>query len=111
MKVAVGNISSIVAEYFDSVLMPAALQSGGLKAFTVGFVGGVVSRNTGTMVEQYLPMAKAVGLADSNNMLELELLYEEATKALQKAPVVISGYRVDQGDLDAILNIARKYAT
>lgn len=110
MRVPVGHVPQIVAEYFDSVLMPAALQSGGLRAFSVGFLGGIVTRNSAAMVDQYLPMAKSVGMVDEHNCIDLEMVYEEATKALHKAPVVISGYRVDQSDLDNILNIARKYA-
>lgn len=110
MRVAVGYVPQIIAEYFDNVLMPTALQSGGLRAFSVGFLGGVVSRNSAAMVEQYLPMAKSVGMVDEHNCINLDLVYEEASKALQKAPVVISGYRVDQSDLDNLLNISRKYA-
>ena len=110
MKLAVGNLSPVVAEFFDGVLIPAALQGGGLRAFTVGFLGGVVSRNVPSMVDQFLPMAKSVGVVDENNLIDLEMVYEEATKALRKAPVVVSGYRVDQSDLDNLLNIARKYA-
>lgn len=110
MKLAVGHVPQIAAEYFDNVLMPAALQSGGVKAFMVGFLGGVVTRNAGPMVEQYLPMSKAIGIVDENNLLDLDLVYEQATKALQKAPVIVSGYKVDQSDLEAILQIARRYA-
>jgi hypothetical protein len=110
MKIATGNIPSIVTEYFDSVIMPSAMQAGGLKAFTVGFVGGLVSRQTPAMVEQYLPMAKALGLVDEQGYLNIDLAFEEAEKALSKSPVVVAGYRVDREDLVKILEISRKHS-
>lgn len=110
MKIAVGNIKSVVAEYFDSVIMPSALQAGGLKAFTVGFVGGLVARQTPQMVEQYLPMAKALGMVDEQGLLNIDLAYDAADKALAKSPLVIAGYRADREDLNKIRDIARKYA-
>lgn len=110
MRIAPGNIAPVVSEYFDSVIMPSAMSAGGLKAFTVGFVGGLVARQTPSMVEQYLPMAKALGLVDSDGMLNIDLAYEEAEKALSKAPLMIAGYRVDREDLNRIRDIARRYA-
>ncbi len=110
MKIATGNIPSIVAEYFDSVIMPSAMQAGGVKAFATGFVGGLVSRQTPSMVEQYLPMAKALGLVDEQGMLNVDLALEEAEKAMSKSPLVVAGYRADKEDLNRIRDIARKYA-
>lgn len=110
MRMAVGNIPSVVSEYFETVLMPSAASAGGLKAFTVGFLGGVVSRQTPSMVEQYLPTAKALGLVDSEGMLNIDTVYEEATKALSKSSVIVAGYRVDQDDLNKMRDIARKYS-
>ena len=110
MRIAVGNITPVVTEYFDSVIMPSALQAGGLKAFAVGFVGGLVSRQTPAMVEQYLPMAKALGLVDEQGMLNVDLAYEEADKALAKSPFMVAGYRADREDLNKIRDIARKYS-
>ena len=110
MKIATGNIPAVIAEYFDSVIMPSAQAAGGVKAFTVGFIGGLVSRQTPAMVEQYLPMAKALGLVDEQGMLNVDLAYEEADKALAKSPFVVAGYRADREDLNKIRDIARKYA-
>ena len=107
---AVGNIPSVVSEYFETVLMPSAMQAGGLKAFAVGFVGGLVSRQTPSMVEQYLPIAKALGLVDEQGMLNVDLALEEAEKAMSKSPLVVAGYRADKEDLNRIRDIARKYA-
>lgn len=110
MKVQIGHIPRIVAEYFDTVIMPSAAQAGGVKAFAVGFVGGLVARQTPTMIEQYMPMAKSLGLVDESNLLNVDMLYEEARKALSRSPLVIAGYRADQSDIDKIRDIARKYA-
>lgn len=110
MRVAVGHIPNIVSEYFDSVIMPSAAQAGGLKAFTVGFVGGLVARQTPTMVDQYLPVAKSLGLVDAENFLDVDMAFDEADKALSRSPVVVGGYRVDRSDLERIRDISRKYA-
>lgn len=110
MKVAVGNITPIVAEYFDTVIMPSAMAAGGVKAFATGFIGGLVARQAPQMVQQYLPMAKSLGLVDEQGLLDFDLAFEEAEKALSKAPVVIAGYRADREDLLKIREIARKHA-
>ena len=110
MKIATGNIGHVVADYFDTVIMPSAMSQGGLKAFTTGFIGGLVARQTPSMVEQYAPMAKALGLVDEQGMLNVDLAYEEAEKALSKAPFVVAGYRFDHEDLNKIRDIARKYS-
>lgn len=111
MKVPVGNIANIVSEYFDAAIMPSAMQVGGVKAFATGFIGGLVARQTPAMVQQYMPLAKSLGLVDEQGMLNIDLAYEEAEKALSKAPVVIGGYSVDRQDLVMIRDIARKYST
>ena len=43
-------------------------------------------------------------------MLNVDLAFEEAEKALSKAPFVVAGYRADREDLILIRDIARKYA-
>ena len=111
MKVAVGHVANIVSEYFEAAIMPQAMKVGGLTAFTTGFVGGLVARQTPQMVNQYLPMAKALGLVDEQGMLNVDLAYEEAEKALSKAPFMIAGYRADREDLILLRDIARKYAS
>ena len=110
MKVAVGNIAPIVAEYFDTVIMPSAMEVGGLKAFATGFIGGLVARQAPQMVQQYLPMAKSLGLVDEQGLLDFDLAFEEAEKAITKSPFVIAGYRADREDINRIRDIARRYA-
>ncbi len=110
MKVPVGSIANIVSEYFDAAIMPSAMQVGGLKAFATGFIGGLVARQTPQMVDQYLPMAKSLGLVDEQGMFNVDLAYEEAEKAISKAPFVVAGYRADRQDLIMLRDIARKYS-
>ena len=110
MKVAIGHVPAIVAEYFDSVIMPSASAAGGVKAFAVGFVGGLVARQTPVMIEQFLPTAKALGLVDDENFLDLDLAYDEAAKAMSRSPLIVAGYRADKDDLDKIKSIASKYS-
>lgn len=111
MRIQAGQVPAIVQEYFETVLMPAAnVTGGGLRAFAVGVVGGLVVRSVPQMLEQYKPIMTSLGMMDAEGMLFIDPLYEEATKALKKSPVIVSGYRVEQADIDAIRDIAHKYS-
>lgn len=109
MRMPLNEAQAVVAEFVDSVLMPAA--GGGLRAFSVGFVGALAARQTPTMVEQYLPFGKAIGLVDVDGMLDVDTAIEEARKALMKSgPMTIGGYTVDSTDLDRLAEIMRRHS-
>lgn len=110
MKMPVGNISVAVTEYFDTVIMPKAVAEGGNKAFMVGLVGGYIGRGSKNMINQYLPLAKSIGIVDAEGNFDVDTAYAQASKALSKAPLVVFGYKVDQSDLDAMKEIMLKHA-
>nr|DAQ83262.1 MAG TPA: hypothetical protein [Caudoviricetes sp.] len=109
MKLPIGNAQAVVVEYFDSVILPAASAAGGMAPFAAGMAGGLIARRTPQMMEQYAPTLKALGVLDADGKLDIDLLYEEAVKALDKGPVIVAGYRADRGDLDKLKNIMEKY--
>ena len=110
MRMPVSQIPTVIAEYFDSVLIPAANRAGSLQAFSVGFIGGLVSKNSQQMVNQNLPLMKTLGLVDNENMLNVDLAYEEACKSISKMPVIVGSYTADKADIDQIREIMRKYS-
>lgn len=52
---------------------------------------------------------KALGVLDADGKLDIDLLHEEAVKALERGPVIIAGYHADRGDLDKLKSIMEKY--
>lgn len=109
MKIAVGNLTQVIGEFFQSAIMPAAQKAGGAVPFAVGFVGGAISRNAPQMIEQYLPMAKALGLIDAENKLDIDLFHDLAAEALEKNPLTVFGYSPDKEDLEKLREIMNRY--
>lgn len=109
MKMPIGNAQAVVAEYFESVILPAASKVGGLTPFAVGVAGGLIARRVPQMLEQYAPALKALGVVDEDDRIDIDALYEEASRALEKAPVVVMGYRADKGDLDTLKAIMERH--
>lgn len=110
MKMPIGNAQQVVAEFFESVILPAASAAGGMAPFIAGMAGGLITRRTPQMIEEYLPVLKSLGLVDCDNRLDIDLLYEEASKSIEKSPVVVGGYHVDRADIDKLKAIMERYA-
>lgn len=110
-KVAIGNIPTIVSDFIDQVLMPAAQKAGGLIPFTVGVVSGYILRNIDGMVNQHIDMAKSVGIVDNDNMIDVDMAYEVLSESLAKSPLIIANYKFAQDDLDTLHDIMLKYST
>ena len=109
MKMPIGNLSAVVLEFAEEVLMPAASAKGGALPFTVGIISGLAAKQAPQMVAQYTPMLQALGVLDNQNCIDIDLLYEEASKALEKHPFVIAGYRADKSDLDKLKTLMEKH--
>lgn len=109
MKVSINDLQNVASEFFGSVLLPEAIRAGGLTAFSVSFVGGLAIKQVPQMVQQYLKPAKALGLVDELDLLDIDLAYNQATEALKNSPLVIYGYKVEQTDLDKLKELMQKY--
>ena len=110
-RVAIGNITAIVSDFIDQVLMPAAQKAGGMIPFTVGVVSGYVLRNVDGMVKQHINVAKSIGIVDNDNMIDVDMAYEVLSDSLSKSPLIIANYKFAQDDLDTLHDIMLKYAT
>ena len=103
-------MQEVVAEFIDRAVFPAVNASPGLGGFLTGFVGGLAVRQVPQMVNQYLPLAKSLGVVDDNNTIDIDLAYEEASKAIKKAPLIIGNIKLGQSDLDMLRDIMNKYS-
>lgn len=109
-RVAIGNITPIVSDFIDQVLMPAAQRAGGMIPFTVGVVSGYVLRNVDGMVKQHINVAKSIGIVDDENMIDVDMAYEVLSDSLSKSPLIIANYKFAQDDLDTLHDIMLKYS-
>ncbi len=109
MGTPIGNLPQVIAEFIDTVVLPAADKVGGATPYLVAFGKGLIARKASVMVDQYLPMMKTWGIVDAENKIDVDLLHEVATEALQKTSLVPFGYKVDVGDIDKLRDILKKY--
>lgn len=109
MKMAVGDLPQVVLEYFESVILPAASRAGGAAPFIAGLAGGLIARQAPATMGRYLPAMQALGVADAQGNLDIDLLYDEAVKALAKHPLVVAGYSANKDDLDKLKTIMEKH--
>ncbi len=109
MRMPIGNLPQVIAEYFESVILPAASKAGGVAPFAAGVIQGLVVRQAPAMAAQYLPALQALGVADAEGKIDIDLLHEEAAKAIEKSPFVIAGYKPDKSDVDYLKSLMEKY--
>ncbi len=109
MKMPIGNLSQVVLEFAEEVLMPAAQARGGALPFAVGIVAGLAAKRVPQMVAQYQPALLALGVVDEQNCVDVDLLYEEAVKSLEAHPMTIAGYTPDKADVDKLLEIMKRH--
>lgn len=105
----IGNLSTVVVEYAQQVLIPAAEQAGGALSFTIGVASGVIAKQAPAMVSSYAPMLKSLGVRDDQNRIDVDLLYDEAVKNLKAPPFSIGPYKPDKGDLAALKEIMNRH--
>ena len=109
MYMPIGNISSVVSEYFESAILPAASRAGGIAPFAAGLVSGIVARRAPEVIQQYIPALRALGIVNAENQVNIDLLYQEACKSLDKNPIIIAGYKPNRDDLDRLKMIMEKH--
>ena len=109
MKMPIGNLPAVIAEFAQQVLIPAAGKQGGSLPFAVGIISGLVAQRAPAMIEGYLPLLKSLGAVDEQNRIDVDLLYGEAAKNLEAHPFSIGSYKPDKGDLDALKEIMNRH--
>ena len=109
MRMPADHVPAVVAEYFDTVLIPAAQARSGLLAFATGFASAAAQRQAADMVRQYAPTAKAAGWMDEAGAIDIDTLYADATAGMSKGRPTIMGYTLDQSDLDKLRDIMNRH--
>lgn len=109
MRMPIGNLTQVVIEFTDEVLMPAAKAHGGALPFTLGIVAGLAAKQAPQIASRYLPALQALGAADDQNRVDVDLLYGEAVKALEAHPLTVAGYTPDKSDLDKLREIMNRH--
>lgn len=56
-----------------------------------------------------LPLMKSLGIADEQNRIDVDLLYEEVSKNLEAHPFNIGPYKPDKTDLDKLREIMNRH--
>lgn len=108
MFLPIENLSPVLTEFLQTSILPKA--SGG-QGFVFGVVAGMAIRSLDARIAGFIPQAKALGLLDERNRIDLEALHEEANKAIDKTGSVnLMGYVFDKADIDALYQIATRFA-
>lgn len=109
MFVEVSHIPTIVAEFVTTVVMPKAPT--GLMKFGIGFVSPYIRDAVAARVDQYMPTLKMLGIVTEEGKVDLDRATAAASAALETGgKVELSGYIMDKADIDALLEIAKKFA-
>lgn len=109
MRMPIGNLPAVVVEFAQQVLIPAAEKQGGSLPFAVGIVSGLVAQRAPAMLDTYLPILKSLGVVDEQNRIDVDLLYNEASKNIEAHPFTVGPYKPDKSDLDALREIMNRH--
>ena len=99
----------MVVEFAQQVLIPAAEKQGGSLPFAVGIVSGLVAQRAPAMLDTYLPILKSLGVVDEQNRIDVDLLYNEASKNIEAHPFTVGPYKPDKSDIDALREIMNRH--
>ena len=109
MRMPIGNLPAVVVEFAQQVLIPAAEKQGGSLPFAVGIVSGLVAQRAPAMLDTYLPILKSLGVVDEQNRIDVDLLYNEASKNIEAHPFTVGPYKPDKSDIDALREIMNRH--
>lgn len=109
MHLPIGQVKQVLADFLAHEVLPKAAGGAGL---VIGVASGMALRKVDPLIDANLPTLKTLGIVDDQNRIDLEVLHEEIGKTLaQTGRVDLMGYLFDQADADALLSIAKRYAT
>lgn len=105
--ISLSKIQTVLPEFIDTRLMPSA------PAHVKWLIGGgtfLILHQADSIIEQYKPMMKSVGILNDNNQLDIDLFKGFINTAFDKSgPVERYGFRFDRSDGEALAAIMRKY--
>ncbi len=112
MKIKVADLSVVLRDYLAADVLPKATANPILQ-FMLGITSIKLTDHTvANFLSAYMPVLQALDIIDKDGEIDIDDLYETATKALSdycSGAVEVMGYRADQDDLDSLRNIAMKH--
>lgn len=107
-KLDPNHVGTILSAYLDQEVIPKAT---GLQKVGAIMVGTIAAQKSGQMVKQYTPALKFADVMDEAGMIDLDKAYTLAKDAFQKSgKVPVMGLLLDDGDVEIIHEIAKRYA-
>ena len=104
-------IMEILARDFGGGSLSEVLGNTGLQKVGAIMIGTVAAQKAGQMVQQHAPVLKFADVMDEAGMIDLDKAYVLAKDAFQKSgKVSVMGLLLDDGDVEIIHEIAKRYA-
>ena len=105
--ISLSKIQNVLPEFVDTRLIPSAPST---MRWILGGGTFLVLRQADTMINQYLPMIKSLGLVNDNNQLDIELTKGFINSAFDKSGVInLLGFNFDKSDGEALIGTMEKY--
>ena len=107
MKINHTDIPAIFSQFLDAAIAP---QATGMQKFGAYAAAFIVQSRMPQIMAQYGPVMKMAGVLGDDGMIDVEVAYNMAKFAMDKAGTVnIAGYLADSSDIEQIYNIAKSY--
>lgn len=107
MKISLSKISQVLPEFVDTRLMPSAPST---MKWILGGGTFLILHQADTLINKYLPMLKQLGIVDEEHKVDIEMARGFLNSAFDKSGVVeYLGFRFDNSDGEALVNIMEKY--
>ncbi len=107
MKINHTDIPAIFSQFLDAAVAP---QATGMQKFGAYAAAFIVQSRMPQIMAQYGPVMKMAGVLGEDGMIDIDLAYNMAKFAMDKAGTVnIAGYLADSSDIEQIYNIAKSY--
>lgn len=109
MHIHKDQLPNVVTAYLSEVVLPKA--PSGIAQFGIGFVLPYLQSSVNQMVSQYESAAKALGIMDESERVDIDLAHKSALSGLERAGgrFVVMGYVIDRSDIDAMRDIANRF--
>lgn len=112
MFITVNDIPKIVNEYLLREIVPKVKSD--VVKFSLSFCAGYLGNHTiNTILGKYGAIISAFGIIDDNGKIDVELMRDNAVRAIKACPnqkFEYMGYVADEDDIDALYKIMVQYA-
>ena len=105
--ISLNKFQQVLIEFVDQRLIPSAPP---LMKWTLGGMTFLINRQADSMINQYLPMLRSLGLVNEQNQLDIDLARGFLNSAFSKSErVTFQGITLDAQEGEALIAIMEKY--